>query len=113
MLEYSQRLALRQRNVMATEAVRTTAKAMFQNAVAGGAQALGMMGGLVVGAPANIVTLAGDNPDIALSQFVFATRAPVVKDVWVRGRQCVRDGRHELAERSRMRFDTVVKKLLA
>ena len=113
MLEYSQRLALRQRNVMATEAVRTTAKAMFQNAVAGGAQALGMIGGLVVGAPANIVTLAGDNPDIALSQFVFATRAPVVKDVWVRGRQCVRDGRHELAERSRMRFDTVVKKLLA
>ena len=113
MLEYSQRLALRQRNVMATEAGRTTAKAMFQNAVAGGAQALGMMGGLVVGAPANIVTLAGDNPDIALSQFVFATRAPVVKDVWVRGRQCVRDGRHELAERSRMRFDTVVKKLLA
>ncbi|WP_284257999.1 formimidoylglutamate deiminase [Acidocella aquatica] len=113
MLEYSQRLGLRQRNVMATAAARSTATAMFQGAVTGGAQALGAIGGLAVGAPANIVALAGDDPDIALAQFVFATRAPVVKDVWVRGRHCVRDGRHELAESSRKRFDAVVRKLLA
>ncbi len=113
MLEYSQRLALRRRNVMATKAARSTATAMFQSAVAGGAQALGASGGLAVGAPANIIALAGGDPDIALAQFVFATRAPAVKDVWVRGRHCVRDGRHELAEQSRKRFDAVVRKLLA
>ena len=113
MLEYSQRLSMRQRNVMATGEMRSTATAMVQNAVAGGAQALGAIGGLVAGAPANIVALAGVDPDITLAQFVFATRAPMVKDVWVRGRHCVRDGRHELAESSRMRFDAVVRKLLA
>lgn len=113
MLEYSQRLGQRRRNVMATAATRSTATAMFQGAVAGGAQALGVSGGLVVGAPANIVVLAGDDPDITLAQFVFATRTPVVKDVWVCGRHCVRDGRHELAEQSRKRFDAVVRKLQA
>ena len=112
MLEYSQRLLLRQRNVMASTAVTHTATALYQNAVAGGAQALGAFAGLVPGAAANIVTLEGDDPDLALARSVFAARAPQVRDVWVRGKKHVTGGRHRLAEQAQKRFDTVVKNLL-
>jgi formiminoglutamate deiminase len=113
MLEYSQRLAARQRNVLAGEIHRATATAMLASAVAGGAQAMGMPAGIAPGAPANLFTLAGDAPDIALAQAVFATRSPQIQNVWVRGRQIVSDGRHPLAERAKRDFDAVVKKLLA
>jgi formimidoylglutamate deiminase len=112
MLEYSQRLFFRKRNVLANGTIRATAAAMYLNAAAGGARALGVAGGIAKGAPANIVTLAGDDPDIALAQWVFSTRAPAVENVWVRGRKRVTDGRHELAELSKKRFDAVVKKLI-
>jgi formiminoglutamate deiminase len=113
-LEYSQRLLVRQRNVMADAKSRSTATALYQRAVAGGAQALGQpASGLTVGAPANFVTLApGVDPDIALSRAVFASRARAVDSVWVRGRQLVAQGRHAGAEPARRRFDQVVAKLL-
>jgi len=113
-LEYSQRLLVRQRNVLADAKNRSTATALYQRAVAGGAQALGQPGaGLVVGAPANFVSLTADaDPDIALSRAVFASRAPSVDCVWVRGRQVVVQGRHAGAESARRRFDQVVAKLL-
>jgi formimidoylglutamate deiminase len=112
MLEYAQRLLLRQRNVMASATIRDTATALYQSAVTGGAQALGTIGGLIPGAAANIVTLAGDNPDLALARSVFAARVPQVRDVWVRGERRVTGGRHRLAEVSKKRFDAVVKNLL-
>ena len=112
MLEYSQRLLLRQRNVMASATITHTATALYQNAVIGGAQALGTQAGLVPGAAANIVTLEGDDPDLALARSVFAARAPQVRDVWVRGEKHVIGGRHRLAEQAQKRFDTVVKNLL-
>ncbi|HQT46316.1 MAG TPA: formimidoylglutamate deiminase [Acidocella sp.] len=111
-LEYSQRLLVRQRNVLASATIQDSAIALYQRASAGGAQALGVLSGLRVGAPANIVTLGGKNSDFALSQAVFAARKPPVREVWVRGRKCVVDGRHPLAERSQNRFDAVVRKLL-
>ncbi|HYP62445.1 MAG TPA: formimidoylglutamate deiminase [Acidocella sp.] len=112
MLEYSQRLATRQRNVMATIAIQATATALYMRAVAGGAQALGIGGGLTPGAPASFVTMAGDDPDIALAQSVFSSRASMVRDVWVRGHRVVRDGRHELARTARARFDAMLSKLV-
>ncbi len=112
MLEYSQRLQVRQRNVMASAETRDTATCLYQNAVAGGAQALGASLGLAVGAAANIVTLAGDAPEVALARSVFAARAPQVQNVWVRGKQLVADGRHPLAEAAKRRFDAVVQNLL-
>lgn len=112
MLEYSQRLQVRQRNVMASAATRDTATSLYQQAVAGGAQALGTEAGLAVGAAANIVTLAGDSPEHALARAVFAARTPQVQNVWVRGKQLVTDGRHALAEAAQTRFDAVVQSLL-
>lgn len=112
MLEYSQRLALRARNVMASAATPCTATALYQAAVAGGAQALGLQGGLRPGASASFVTLAGESPELALSQSVFCARQPTVRNVWVRGRQVVEDGRHALAQTARLRFDTMVNRLI-
>ncbi|MDR3505483.1 MAG: formimidoylglutamate deiminase [Acidocella sp.] len=112
MLEYSQRLAQRARNVMASPAAPCTATALYQAAVAGGAQALGLQGGLRPGAPASFVTLSGESPELALSQSVFCARQPAVRGVWVRGRQVVEDGRHALAQTARLRFDTMMDRLI-
>jgi formimidoylglutamate deiminase len=112
MLEYSQRLATRQRNVMATASIHATATALYTNAVAGGTQALGIGGGIVPGAPANFVTIAGHDPDIALAQSVFSARASMVRNVWVHGRCVVRDGQHEIAREARARFDAMLSRLV-
>jgi formiminoglutamate deiminase len=112
MLEYSQRLVTRQRNVMATASTHATATALYAKAVAGGAQALGTGGCLTSGAPASFVTIAGDNPDIALAQSVFSARASMIRDVWVRGRRVVQNGQHELARTARARFDTMLSRLV-
>ncbi len=111
MLEYSQRLTARRRNVLANDTERATATALYRRALAGGAQALGMQAALSPGAPANIVTLCGAAPDIALAQWVFCRRK--IDAVWVRGRQRVTAGRHHAAARYQEKFDAVVKKLVA
>jgi formiminoglutamate deiminase len=112
MLEYSQRLSMRYRNVMASESQRATATSLYLSAEAGGAQALGATGGLVVGSPANIVVLNGDDPDIALASWVFTKSMTQVRDVWVGGEQRVADGRHPVGAKVKQRFDAVVKRLL-
>lgn len=101
-LEYSQRLAERARNVLATEACRSTGRSLFDRAGAGGAQALGLAGfGLAVDARADFVTLDADHPtlvgrteDALLDAFVFADSRGMIDGVWCRGRQCVDGGRH-------------------
>jgi cytosine/adenosine deaminase-related metal-dependent hydrolase len=108
MMEYVQRLTRRQRNVMA--AGGATATALFTRAVSGGAQALDSVAALAPAAPANIISLAGETPDIALAKFMFCAGAGV-QDVWVRGTKRVSGGQHALAASSRARFDAVVKRL--
>jgi len=105
LLEYSQRLQTRQRNVLATAQQPDTATAMTLAAVAGGAQASGRpVGGLSVGQQADFVTLDPrhlaldglDGPD-ALSAHVFAShRTSAVQAVWVCGQQRISAGRHGL-----------------
>lgn len=112
MLEYSQRLGQRQRNVMASDKIRPTATSLYQHAVTGGAQAMGLAAGLSVGAPASFVTIAGDEPDNALAQAIFTTRAASVRDVWVRGQRVVENGRHKLAEKAQAGLAAVQRKRL-
>jgi formiminoglutamate deiminase len=118
-LEYAERLRLRQRNVMASDACPATATHLYQRTVSGGGQALGSAAGLHVGAAANIVTLdtkrlgpGAESPDTALNVAVFSAPVPVIDTVWVRGQKIVAQGRHPLAEASRRRFDEVVSRLL-
>lgn len=114
MLEYSQRLHTRQRNVIASGAQRFVATAMTLEAVAGGAQASGQpAGGLAAGQRADLVVLdaahpllAGlRSPDAMLAAHVFAShRRSAIHSVWTAGRRLVQEGRHALHECSARDF---------
>jgi formiminoglutamate deiminase len=101
-LEYSQRLRARARNVLSTGKGTSTARALFDAALAGGAQALAAGGGdIEVGASADLVALDAGHPSLMrasrdqwLDAWVFATARPAVSAVWVRGQQVVADGCH-------------------
>ena len=103
LLEYSQRLATRQRNVCASAAQPQVASAMTLAVVAGGAQAAGRaIGGLAVGQQADFVVLDAQHPSLQglsaadmLSAHVFAShRSSAIAAVWVGGQQRVSAGRH-------------------
>jgi formiminoglutamate deiminase len=108
-LEYSQRLARRERNLLSSPARPSTGRTLFDAAGKAGAQALGMAGhGLAPGARADFVTLdrrhptlAGRAGDALLDAFVFADGRGMIDGVWCGGRQRVSGGRH-------MARDTVV-----
>ena len=106
LLEYSQRLATRQRNVLATVEQPSVATAMTLAAVTGGAQACGReVAGLVVGQQADAIVLDAQHtllrdlpsPEAMLSTHVFAShRQSALSEVWVAGQLQVQSGRHVL-----------------
>jgi formimidoylglutamate deiminase len=100
LLEYSQRLTLRQRNVAARVLGHgSSAGGMFQAALAGGALASGRaLGGLARGQRADFVVLDPDAPALlglpsehALDALVFAGSQGALRETWVGGR-CVHGG---------------------
>lgn len=121
LLEYGQRLARRTRNVMATQAGRSTGGDIYRAALAGGAQALGADGGgLRVGAPADIVSLDPGHPaligrqgDALLDSFVFAARRDVIDGVWRAGCKVVSNGRHHRRDEIAARYRQALEKVLA
>jgi formimidoylglutamate deiminase len=105
LLEYSQRLASRRRNVVATEAMPHVGTALTLGAVAGGAAASGRpVGGLAPGHRADLVVLDGAHPalagldaPLALDAHVFAShRQSTIARVVVGGRTVVEGGLHPL-----------------
>jgi len=117
LLEYGQRLTLRQRNVLATRQQTQVATATTLQAVAGGAQAAGRTApgetaGLAVGQAADFVALdaqhlalAGLSAPQMLSAYVFAShRTSALHGVWVGGQQRVLGGRHALRESAAQAF---------
>lgn len=110
MLEYSQRLARRGRAVTA-DPDRSTGRALFEQAVAGGAQATGAASGLVVGAAADVVSLdtrgiafAGRSGDAVLDSWIFGAPAGSIGSVWCAGLEVVKDGRHVAREAIQARY---------
>ena len=100
LLEYGQRLTARRRNVMAP-AGGSTGGALYRRALAGGAQALGVQAGLMIGASADFVTIDSDHPslvgrrgDLLLDGLIFAAGRSAIDRVWRRGRRVVEHGRH-------------------
>ena len=99
-LEYSQRLALRARNVLSV-AGGSTGRALFEAALEGGGAALGTgLPALMAGASADFISLdatrpslAGKSGDAILDAWIFANGTGV-DCVWVRGRKLVEAGRH-------------------
>lgn len=105
LLEYGQRLQLRQRNVLAQPGQRQTATAMTLQAVQGGARAAGRpVAGLAIGQQADFVVLdashvalRGLSGESMLASHVFgSSRRSALRDVWVAGVQRVFAGRHFL-----------------
>ncbi|MBV7454546.1 formimidoylglutamate deiminase [Acidovorax sp. sif1233] len=113
MLEYSQRLSRRQRNVLASAAQPEVATAMTLQAVAGGAQAAGRaVGGIAVGQQADMVVLDAQHVALRdlpahsmLSAHVFGShRTSAIGSLWVAGVRRVSGGRHVLHESAARAF---------
>lgn len=95
LLEYSQRLTLRQRNVAArAPGGRSTAGALFEGALRGGSQAAGLpLAGLAVGQRADFQVIDGDAPAMLglpaghlLDALVFSSPQPAPRQVFVAGK---------------------------
>jgi formimidoylglutamate deiminase len=120
-LEFGQRLKHRERNVLSAGPGISTGRALFDAALAGGAQALAQpIVGLQVGARADIVTLdtahpslAGRSKDAILDGWIFATNAGAIACVWAGGNKVVENGRHRLRQTARKAFNTAVRRLVA
>lgn len=101
LLEYGQRLLHRGRNLLADGARPSTGEALFTMALAGGNRALAGPSGLVVGAPADIVSLDAGHPSMiardpgtSFDSWIFAAGRAAVDCVWRRGERLVSGGRH-------------------
>ncbi|MGF9694304.1 formimidoylglutamate deiminase [Rhizobium sp. 0TCS1.26] len=115
-LEYSQRLSMKARNVMA-EAGGSTGRMLFDGALAGGAAALQASAGLAPGASADLVSLdladAGYlKDDQILDHWIFSTGISV-DCVWVSGVRQVEKGRHQRREAISQRFRKTMQELLS
>jgi formimidoylglutamate deiminase len=100
LLEYSQRLGLRQRNVAARAALcESSATALFQGALAGGAAAAGLpLAGLARGQRADFCVvdyessaLAGVPADHVLDALIFSSPQPSMHEVYVAGQRQLRE----------------------
>lgn len=96
MLEYSQRLSLRGRNICADAG--STGTTLFTAALKGGARALGApVPELVAGAPADLVALHDplglEDVGSLLDRWIFG-KGVGVYDVWAHGVHVVQEGRH-------------------
>ncbi|MCO5144980.1 MAG: formimidoylglutamate deiminase [Aquamicrobium sp.] len=106
-LEYSQRLLRRSRNVVAAPG-QSTGLNLYEQALTGGALALGAASGIEAGRPADLLALdltaAAYLPaDKVLDHFVFA-RGIGVDSVWVGGSRQVEGGRHRRHDEIAARF---------
>lgn len=106
-LEYTQRLRDKARNVLLT-GEGSVGESVYRHALSGGAQALGRQSGSIqAGSFADLVAIDGANlafhglrDDQLLDAWIFAADDRVVSDVWSAGRHRVKDGRH--VERDRI-----------
>ncbi len=119
LLEYGQRLEYRERNVLAPAQGSSTGRTLFDVAVRGGAQALGIPAGLQPGAPADLIALDSSHPvlcgrrgDALLDSWIFAGCGRLVRSVWRRGVRVVTNGRHHRREAVAERYRRLVQALL-
>ena len=129
-LEYSQRLTRRARNVLASAEGRSTGRSLFDAALSGGARALhaargtGMSGPktgvLQAGAAADMVSLDAAHPALAerredqiLDSWIFVSGRAIVDCVWRAGVKVVNNGRHYRRDTLLKRYRGVLQDLLA
>ncbi len=119
MLEYSQRLRDRGRNLLAPCGA-SNGRALFDEAARGGVQAIGQpMGGIAPGHYCDVVSLRPDHPVLAkktgddwLNGWTFSGDKSCVSDVWVGGRLVVKDSAHVDRQAVRSDFTQTMERLL-
>jgi formiminoglutamate deiminase len=101
LLEYGQRLARRERNVLADHGGRSTGRMLFEHALEGGARALGVECGIRIGASADLIALDANHPSLIerdgdglLDGWIFAAAGTAIDRVWRGGSRVVAAGRH-------------------
>jgi formimidoylglutamate deiminase len=105
-LEYGRRLVTLSRNVAAPGQGGSTGARLFDDALAGGAQALGQaMGAIAEGSAADLVVLDPEHPalfgrdgDGIVDSWIFASSERLPRRVLAAGRWVVEDGRHVAEE---------------
>lgn len=119
-LEYSQRLAVRGRNVLASDAGRSTGRTLFEGAIRGGGQALQVSGGLTPGASLDVITFKLQEPELThrleddiLDSWIFSGGRRVIDGVWRAGEKVVTGGRHRNRDALVARYAQALKNLLA
>jgi formimidoylglutamate deiminase len=115
-LEYSERLALRARNVIATTG-GSTGQALYEHALTGGGAALNAPSGLAVGNHADMLSLDASavpylSEDRLIDHWIFAGSV-TVDSVWALGRKQVENGRHLRRDQIDRRFIAAMTELLA
>jgi len=121
LLEYSQRLSLRRRNVAAEPraGMASSAERLYSQCLQGGARAAGFEAwGLVGGARADLVVLDPADSALlglpavrALDAWVFSGAGTAVRDVMVNARWVVREGAHVQAQATRCAFVAAMQEL--
>ncbi|RAI43625.1 formimidoylglutamate deiminase [Rhodoplanes roseus] len=124
-LEYSQRLAHRARNVMATAEGESTGRRLLSEALSGGAQALAQpLGAIAVGKRADLVVLDTTHPDLAcvsgdraidrlIDLWLFVAGRDAVKTVMAGGSLVVEAGRHRARDAITARYVATLARILA
>ena len=118
-LEYGQRLVHQRRNVAATPARRDVALNLWQDALAGGAQAAGRpVGSLEAGRRADLLVLDSAHPNLegaleadVMGRLVFCGNDNLVRDVLAGGRWVVQGGRHMAQETIARRYRQAINQL--
>jgi formimidoylglutamate deiminase len=119
-LEYSQRLAYRGRNVLALGAGKSTGRTLFDRSLAGGSRVLASAPGLVAGAFLDVVSLKTQEPELVqrrqndlLDSWIFSGGRGLVDCVWRAGEKVVSNGRHRHRDGIVTRYRQALKNLLS
>jgi len=118
MLEYSQRLFRRERNVM-TYTSGSLGTSLYTSALRGGAQALSRNSGSIVhgqwadllALDSDAIALYGSSEDDILDRWIFSADDSLVREVWSAGRQMVVDGRHVMHDQIEKQCRKIIREL--
>lgn len=117
-LEYGQRLITRRRNIGTSGAEPHVGNFLWDNAVRGGARALGRTGDNEADQKSDVIVLDREHPLLhgkpasdVLDSFVFSGNDNVIKDVMAGGKWVIRDGVHLREQEISARYKRTIREL--